>query len=88
MPQTITIRIPFKDVQNDILVQKYIAQHLGVKKDRINAYQIIRRSMDARSKNIIAQLQINVFIEEDLYDEFEFNPNLQNVSNSKEIYIF
>ncbi|MBS7333355.1 MAG: FAD-dependent monooxygenase, partial [Weeksellaceae bacterium] len=87
MPQTITIRIPFKDVQNDILVQKYIAQHLGVKKDRINAYQIIRRSMDARSKNIIAQLQINVFIEEDFYDEFEFNPILQNVSISKEIYI-
>ena len=87
MPQTITIRIPFKDVQNDILVQKYIAQHLDVKKDRINAYQIIRRSMDARSKNIIAQLQINVFIEEEFYDEFEFNPNLQNVSISKEIYI-
>lgn len=87
MPQKLSIRIPIQEAQNDLYIKKRLANDLGIKADKINAYQIIRRSIDARSKQIVAQLQVNVFIDEVFYDEFDFQPQLQNVTNAKEIYI-
>ncbi len=87
MPQKLSIRIPIQEAQNDLYIKKRLANDLGIKADKINAYQIIRRSIDARSKQIVAQLQANVFIDEVFYDEFDFQPQLQNVSNAKEVYI-
>lgn len=87
MPQNVTIRLSPNEVANEKILKQRLADAAKTKPENINAYQIIRRSLDARSRNIVSQLQANVFINEEFYDAFEFNPNLQNVANSREVYI-
>ncbi len=87
MPQKLTLRIPIQEAQNDEFIRRKIAQELRVQPEKINAYQVIRRSLDARNKHIVSQMQLNVFIDEEFYDEFAFEPQLRNVENEREIYI-
>ncbi|MEI8202314.1 MAG: NAD(P)/FAD-dependent oxidoreductase [Bacteroidota bacterium] len=47
-----------------------IAQKLRVEKNDINGYSIIKRSLDARNRQVLMRLQLRVFINE------EFNANL------------
>ena len=85
MPQNVTIRISPTEAANEKILKQRLASAVKTKPENINAYQIIRRSLDARSRNIIAQLQVNVFINEEFSDAFEFQPNLQNVENKHEV---
>ncbi|WP_322970859.1 NAD(P)/FAD-dependent oxidoreductase [Faecalibacter sp. LW9] len=87
MPQNVTIRISPAEAANETILIQRLAAAAKTRPQNINAYQIIRRSLDARSRNIVAQLQVNVFINEEFYDAFEFHPNLQNVANAPEVYI-
>ena len=87
MPQNVTIRLSPAEAANETILKQRLASAAKTKPENINAYQIIRRSLDARSRNIVNQLQANVFINEDFYDAFQFNPNLQNVENAHEVYI-
>lgn len=87
MPQNVTIRLSPNEAANEKILKQRLADAAKTKPENINAYQIIRRSLDARSRNIVNQLQANVFIGEEFYDAFEFNPNLQNVANAQEVYI-
>lgn len=87
MPQNVTIRISPAEAANEKALKQRLAVAAKTKPENINAYQIIRRSLDARSRNIVTQLQVNVFINEAFSDAFEFHPNLQNVENKHEVYI-
>lgn len=87
MPQNVTIRISPAEAANETILKQRLAVAAKTKPENINAYQIIRRSLDARSRNIVTQLQVNVFIHEEFFDAFDFNPNLQNVANAPEVYI-
>lgn len=87
MPQKVSIRIPYQHIQDDQIIRQQLSKSIGVKPHQISSYQITRRSMDARSKTIMAQLQVNVFVDEAFFDEFEFHPQLQDVTNAQEIYI-
>ena len=87
MPQNVTIRISPSEAANENILKQRLASAAKTKPENINAYQIVRRSLDARSRNIVAQLQANVFINEEFEDAFAFYPKLQNVSNAHEVYI-
>lgn len=87
MAQKVEIRIDPKDVDKEGVIKEMLAQKLGIKKDRINAYQVLRKSLDARAKQIVVQMQINVFVEEPFEDAFAFEPKLQNVSNASPVLI-
>ncbi len=87
MAQNITLRIPPAEAADEIILKARIAQAVKAPINKINAYQIIRSSLDARSRNIVLQLQINVFVDEVFVDAFAFSPNLQNVSNAQPVYI-
>jgi uncharacterized FAD-dependent dehydrogenase len=87
MPKQITIRISPQDFAQETVLKRQLAQIVGVKPEQINAYQILRQSLDARNRNIIYQLQVNVFVNEPFEDAFAFEPKLQNVSSSKPVLI-
>lgn len=87
MPKQITIRISPQDFSNENLLKKHIATAANVQSEQINAYQILRQSLDARNRNIFYQLQINVFVGEPFEDAFAFDAPLQNVSNAKPVLI-
>ncbi len=87
MPQNVTIRLSPNEAANEKILLDRLAAAVKTSPKNINAYQILRRSLDARSRNIVSQLQVNVFINEEFFDAFDFHPNLQNVENAPEIYI-
>lgn len=87
MPKTITLRLSPAEAANETILKQRLADASGCLVDDITAYQIIRRSLDARSRNIVTQLQVNVFTDEAFTDAFLFEPNLQNVSDAKPVYI-
>lgn len=87
MPQKVEIRIAPKDAADEKRLKQSLADKLGIKAERINAYQILRRSLDARSRNILVQMQVNVFVEEAFEDAFAFEPRLQNVVNAEQVLI-
>ncbi len=87
MPKQITIRISPQDFVQETVLKRQLAQTAGVKPEQINAYQILRQSLDARNRNIVYQLQVNVFVNEPFEDAFAFDAPLQNVENSKPVLI-
>jgi len=87
MPIQVTIRISPQDFANENLLQQHIANAVNLKPGQINAYQILRQSLDARSRNIVYQLQVNVFVDEPFEDAFAFDAPLQNVENAKPVLI-
>lgn len=87
MPKQVTIRISPQDFANENLLKKHLANSLNLKTKEINAYQILRHSLDARSRNIVLQLQVNVFVDEPFEDAFAFDAPLQDVSNAEPVLI-
>lgn len=87
MPKQVTIRISPQDFSNEAILKSYLAQNLKIRPDEINAYQILRQSLDARNRNIVYQLQVNVFVNEPFEDAFAFEAPLQNVSNARPVLI-
>ena len=73
--------------QDEEQFKKALAQKLNVAPRRINAYQILRRSIDARSRNILVQMQVNVFVEEPFQDAFAFTPALQKVDHARPVIV-
>ncbi|PSK94895.1 NAD(P)/FAD-dependent oxidoreductase [Taibaiella chishuiensis] len=87
MPQTITLRLTPGEAAREAAIRQYAAHTLQVKPGRINAVQVLRRSIDARGSQIMMQLQVNVFIEEPFVDAFSFTPQLQDVSRAEPVIV-
>ncbi len=87
MPQDISLKLALQDSLQDNILRRKAAAMLQIKPDRIQAIQTLRRSVDARSRNISVQLRVRVFIDEPFADAFAFTPQLQNVHNKKEVLI-
>ncbi|PWS30760.1 NAD(P)/FAD-dependent oxidoreductase [Pedobacter paludis] len=77
--------LPNQVEQTEVINQK-LAEALKLPENRIKAYQILKRSIDARSRKVIFRLQIKVFIDEDPVPEIH-NVKYQNVRNSKPVLI-
>lgn len=87
MPQTITLRLSPSDAAQEALIRQAAANKLQISSAKINATQVVRRSIDARGSQIMMQMQVNVFVDEPFVDAFAFEPKLQNVSNAKPVII-
>ncbi len=87
MPQQIQLRLSPQEAASDIQIKKAAADKLQVHPHKINAAQVVRRSIDARGSQIMMQLQVNVFVDEPFVDAFAFEPKPQNVSGKKPVLI-
>ncbi|WP_118950803.1 NAD(P)/FAD-dependent oxidoreductase [Taibaiella helva] len=87
MPQEITLRLSPAEAAQEPLLRRYAAQKLQIKPERINAVQVLRRSVDARGSQIMMQLLVNVFVEEPFKDAFAFSHRLQNVSGKEPVIV-
>ncbi len=86
MVQQINIVVSPKDSQNDLVLKSLASRHLNVRFDDISHIRVIRRSIDARSRNIKVNIALEVFIGEfpvDVVSSFQY----QNVAQKKEILI-
>ena len=83
MQQQLTLKLLPSEEASFELVKKYISQHLAVPAVSISGYHIIKRSIDARSKQSWILITVLAFIDEP-FSPIEFNRiQLQDVSQAK-----
>lgn len=87
MPQPVTLRLSPADAAREPTLRRLAAQQLRVAPEKINAIQVLRRSVDARGSQLMMQLQVNVFVEEPFVDAFAFEPKLQPVDGRPPVLI-
>jgi len=68
-------------------LKTHISKEIGIPESEIRHIEILRRSIDARQKQIYINLKVQVFVNED-FEEITVNlPDYPNVSNAKEVLI-
>ncbi len=74
-------------INNDTILRSELLKALKIPSTELRAFQILKRSIDARSRSVVFRLKVLCFIGE------EYNPlpkaqfNIQNVSKEKEVHI-
>jgi uncharacterized FAD-dependent dehydrogenase len=69
MQKDIEITISPENVANEDLILQALCKTLNVKRNNINQYKILKRSIDARSRRVVYRMQIRVFIDEEPIQE-------------------
>jgi uncharacterized FAD-dependent dehydrogenase len=86
MQKDIEITIVPEEVEQEASIRKALAIALKIDQSAITSFRIVKRSIDARSRNVIYRLQIRVFINEWAPAD-TFMVNYQNVSDAKPVLI-
>jgi len=87
MVKEIQLRINLVEKQQANILQRKAAQFLGIDKNEITAVKVLRKSIDARKKNIIFNYKVSVYIQEEAPDSSNYSFDYKDVSSSKEIHI-
>ena len=87
MVKEIQLRINLVEEQQENILQRKAAQFLGIDKNEITAVKVLRKSIDARKKNIIFNYKVSVYIQEEAPDSSIYSFDYKDVSSSKEIHI-
>lgn len=77
--------LPHQVEQADVVKTK-LSESLGLAASRIKGYEILKRSIDARSRKVIFRLQIRIYIDEDPITLVS-NTIYPNVSDAKPVLI-
>ena len=87
MIKEIQINYPAADFHEEKKFKQYLISFLGLKKKKSFEYEIIRKSLDARSRTILYNLKIRTFIDEHTskLDIDSFVP--KKISHKKEVHI-
>ena len=87
MVKEIQLRINLiEERKEDILLYK-ASKKLNLNKNEISGVKILRKSIDARKKDIIFNYKVAVYINEEINDKSEYNFDYKDVSNAKEVHI-
>jgi uncharacterized protein len=87
MVSELQINVPIQKASDEEFLKKFVAEALKVKSTEITGLRILRRSIDARSKEIKAHLKVVVYIGENPPDEAISVPKFPNVSDKKQVLI-
>ncbi len=87
MIYTLEIRIPPLISAELKELTSYISQKLNIPISRIKHIEVLHRSIDARSKVILFQEKVQVYVDEDYSSKENFLPNYPMVHNANEILI-
>ncbi|MCH3885788.1 NAD(P)/FAD-dependent oxidoreductase [Tenacibaculum aquimarinum] len=72
--------------KEDILLFK-AAKKLDIARNEINAVKVLRKSIDARKKDIIFNYKVAVYINENIPEKSEYIFDYKDVSKAKEVHI-
>ncbi len=76
-----------QEAQNEQQLAQLIARKFGVKPSDLNHFQILKRSLDARSKNILMRMRVQVFTHEDAAPTPTPPPAYKEVHNAPRVII-
>ena len=75
MQQQVNLQLSPCDAAQPSAIISEIANQLGIKGEKITGFQFIKKSIDARKRNVLINLRVNVFIDEpyDPVDPISYN---------------
>ncbi len=87
MVQEIQLRVNlFEEKQTDILERK-ASKQLNIDASKISGIKVLRKSIDARKKQIIFNYKVAVYINEPIPNTSDYTFEYKDVSSAKEIHI-
>ena len=89
MVKNISIALSPNAAAEEALLKAALAEAAGIKASRITGYNILKRSIDARSRSKGVQIvqQVEVFIDEPPVLQKPFDPELKDVSHARHVLI-
>ena len=81
------IRVLPKVASKESYLKDFISKEKGIAVNKINAVQILRRSIDARSRTVFMQLKVRVFVGENPTPVTLINNNYHDVSKCKQAVV-
>ena len=88
MQQKITLRLRPEEAFSESAIHRHISQHAGVKSTAISGYHTLKKSIDARGKNILYNITVNAFINEPFHHSIIQDFHFKDVqTSSKQVII-
>ena len=87
MIQETNIRILPEFIEDEAKIKKIVAKQLGVSLEKITEVKTLKRSIDARSKQVVFQLRVQVGIQEKIPVAPTKYTDKKDVNNSKEVIV-
>lgn len=81
------IRVSPEVAANDLLLKQFVSRDKKLPLDEITHIQILKRSIDARQRDIFINLKVNVYLNQQYVEEKIVLPDYKDVSNSEEVII-
>ncbi len=82
MQKELTLLLLPSEAANESIVKEFAASSLGYSHADVSGFHIRKRSIDARKKQPMVRLELNVFINEPFYNREIQNIQLKDVSNA------
>ena len=83
MKKTITLRLKPSEAADSVFINQIIASEIGRHKNAISGFNILKRSIDARSRQVYINLSVEAFIKEPYHQRPIINIHFNDVSNAK-----
>jgi uncharacterized FAD-dependent dehydrogenase len=83
MQQTISLKLSPAEAADEVIIKSYIAKSIGKKTPDISGYNILKRSIDARSRQPWINLTLQAFIDEPFHARTVSNIVFKDVSLAK-----
>lgn len=83
MQKKITLRLLPEEAANESNILSSISQHISTKRAAISGYTILKKSIDARGKNIYFNITLNAFVNEPFQNSGNQTFHFKDVSNSE-----
>jgi len=87
MVKVIQLRINLVEEKQANILERKAAQFLDIDKKEITAVKILRKSIDARKKNIVFNYKVTVYIKEEAPESSIYSFDYKDISSAKEIHI-
>ena len=87
MIKEIQLRVNLIEERKENILLYKASKQLGIDKNEVKAVKVLRKSIDARKKDIIFNYKVAVYINEEIPDKSDYIFDYKDVSNSKEIHI-
>ncbi|ARV14922.1 NAD(P)/FAD-dependent oxidoreductase [Polaribacter sp. SA4-12] len=87
MVKEIQLRVNLIEERKENTLLYKASKQLGIDKSEISAVKVLRKSIDARKKDIIFNYKVAVYINEEVPEKSDYIFEYKDVSNAKEVHI-
>ena len=87
MKQELNLVVSPQEADDNAVIKKRIASEFQISPLEITAFKIVKRSIDARSRNIKVNLKLEVYVNEQIPELNSYKINYPNVINKKSVIV-